>query len=317
LTGFQPKNNSAENSYERELNKKPRTMKIIKHLYNSKKIISKGCSTLVLLLFSVLYSYSQVQLNDQIITKEGDTIECKITEIKQNWIYYDYRTKKSFKNDYINIDDIKSYLYQGVLTIPKEYKLWGRLDAIGSKPDNVPVDKDQFALDISTEPKDWHLGFLTFKNSPDTLFGWVKEDRWKGSRFEKIVFKKRMEQPFETFYKDSLRSYQWGKQYFRYFRTSDFSKLIIRGEVDLYLGHVMVSAPPPGGYRPIDCLVLKKGNEPAVFIRIDASHSKIKELIMPLVEDNTEVLSKINNVNFSYKDIENIIAEYNKAKLLK
>ncbi|MDF2436061.1 MAG: hypothetical protein K0Q95_437 [Bacteroidota bacterium] len=282
--------------------------------------------TLVFILSSLFACYSQVQLNDRIITNQGETIECTITEVKPNWIYYDHRTTKSFKNDYIHIDEVRSYQYNGATIIPKEYKLWGRLDSIGSKPDNKPIDIDQYALDTSSEKKDWHIGFLTFKNSPDTLFGWVKEDRWKGSLYEKMVFKKRMELPFETFVKDSLKSYQWGKQYFKYFRSSNFSKLIVHGPIDLYLGSATFQA--GGNYyseKPIDCLVLKKGKEPAVFIRVDETQGghmsnhiggilkdKTKARIEPLISDNAELLAQLHKKDFSYGQIQGLIENYNK-----
>lgn len=165
---------------------------------------------IILFIFIGLKTFSQ-ELNDHIYTKENDSILCKITSVKGDWIYYDHIKNKKIRNDYIHVDDIKSYVYKGKKIIPYEYKLWGRLDEVGSTPDNIPIEKNQIGLDTSLNEKEWHIGYLTFKNSKDTLFGWVKEDRWKGSRYEKIVFKKNIKDPYQTFIKDSLVSYKWGE----------------------------------------------------------------------------------------------------------
>jgi hypothetical protein len=272
-----------------------------------------------LILFSFFKTYGQ-ELNDRIYLKEGDSIICKITSLKTDWVYYDRLRKKKVKSSHVHVDDIKFYMYQGIKTIPKEYKLWGRISEEGAVPNNVPVDKDQLALDTSLNLKDWHLGYLTFKNSKDTLFGWVKQDRWKGSPYEKIVFKKRADQPFDTFILDSLKSYKWGSITYKYFAYSGYSKLLHSGAIDIYKGYLQGNYP---NYAP-DCIVLKKGISKAKFISSNDAYGvktvfyqggilkkEAKYDIREYISDNPELLIALGKEAFRFEDIEESIVKYN------
>ncbi len=89
------------------------------------------------LLFCSLKTYSQ-ELNDKIFTKEGDSILCKITLVKPNWIYYDHIGKKGIRNDYIHMSDIKSYVYNGVKK--KAYEYEATLVILQQIKDTIPKD---------------------------------------------------------------------------------------------------------------------------------------------------------------------------------
>src|SRR3954464_7574247 len=60
-------------------------------------------------LFCSSHLISQ-NLTDRIYTKEGDSLQCKITSVEKNWIYYDHQTKKGIKNNYIPMSDIRFYV---------------------------------------------------------------------------------------------------------------------------------------------------------------------------------------------------------------
>ena len=65
---------------------------------------------LIILLFSSLYNvliYSQ----DLIVTNEGDSINCKITKIKADYVYFTFKHKEEIRNTLLPISDITKYHY--------------------------------------------------------------------------------------------------------------------------------------------------------------------------------------------------------------
>lgn len=62
---------------------------------------------LLLIVFSFIYLLSFSQ--DLIVTNEGDSINCKITKVKQDYIYFTFNYKDEIRNTLISVSQVKNY----------------------------------------------------------------------------------------------------------------------------------------------------------------------------------------------------------------
>ncbi|MGZ3861947.1 MAG: hypothetical protein ACXVPN_07145 [Bacteroidia bacterium] len=66
-------------------------------------------SFLLLIILSVSCVFYGQNYPDKIFTKAGDSINCKITLVNDKNIFYEYKKRKSIRNDYISVDSVSSY----------------------------------------------------------------------------------------------------------------------------------------------------------------------------------------------------------------
>lgn len=78
------------------------------------------------------------ELPDQIITKSGDTLNCKITLVNDQNIFYDFKKKKTKKHSYISLKEVVSYSW------------------ISNSPEYIDPDKKEFYAYDSTHC--WIMG---------------------------------------------------------------------------------------------------------------------------------------------------------------
>jgi hypothetical protein len=88
-----------------------------------KKLISNKNIFFLLLFLSSLSAYSQ----DLIVTNEGDSLNCKITKVKQDYIYFTFKHKEEIRSTLLPINQVKNYQYNFYPTaiVPAE-KVVGR-----------------------------------------------------------------------------------------------------------------------------------------------------------------------------------------------
>lgn len=68
-------------------------------------------TTLIVLLISFILSLNLKgqELTDRIFTKDGDTINCKITLVNDQNIFYQYKKRRSIKADVISLNDVDDF----------------------------------------------------------------------------------------------------------------------------------------------------------------------------------------------------------------
>ncbi|MGB3946673.1 MAG: hypothetical protein WBM13_01705 [Bacteroidia bacterium] len=72
---------------------------------------------LLFIVFSLISTLVNSQdFNDVLFTRKGDSIQCKITLINNNWVYFDHKVKKSIVNEYIAIEELNCYVQNGAKT---------------------------------------------------------------------------------------------------------------------------------------------------------------------------------------------------------
>lgn len=86
----------------------------------------KKIQNLLMLLICSIYSFEIFgqDFNDLIITKQHDTIKCKITLVNDQNIFYDYKAKKNkIKSEFISLEHVSSFKYSNSNQLSvQEYK---------------------------------------------------------------------------------------------------------------------------------------------------------------------------------------------------
>lgn len=283
-----------------------------------------------LISFYSFKTFSQ-ELNDRIFTKEGDTILCKITKVEKNWIYYDHMGKKSIKNDYVHMSDIKSYIYNGTKKKPYEQEV----KTVQLEQKEVP--------DLS--PKDTVKGFyidsLNNKRSCYILLNKNKNTR-SINQYRKVSIIDSLGK-LHILYPDKIAGYSTDGSNYRRFKIifkgktiNFFAKELVAGRALLYLynGEQMNNEP---------IYIFKKQTE-TEFSFVQESLSKKSEFgtteskkpqaggsqnapmsfvdeepylnyFQSYLSDCQEVLTKFkSNWYFSYSSVITMFTDYNKCK---
>lgn len=63
-------------------------------------------------VFILLLTASRMFAQDLIVTNEGDSINCKITSIKSDYLYFTFKHKGELRNTLLPISNTKTYAYQ-------------------------------------------------------------------------------------------------------------------------------------------------------------------------------------------------------------
>jgi outer membrane protein W len=119
--------------------------------------------TLALILFIAFVFHMQGQ--DLIITQKGDSLNCKITSIKNNYIYFTFKYNNEIRNTLLPVDKVKFYkkdFYDNAEVPPDKIKNIGQYQRFrmgGSAGwsymtakinENVPADFRQYVKDLKS-----------------------------------------------------------------------------------------------------------------------------------------------------------------------
>lgn len=86
---------------------------------------------LILIIFVFANSIHAQSFDDLIITKNQDTIQCKITLVNDNSIFYDYKKRRSTKSTFISKTEVEEYQSE-------TYKVENTLEYTISQNDSLP-----------------------------------------------------------------------------------------------------------------------------------------------------------------------------------
>lgn len=182
------------------------------------------------LIFAFLsFQISSQDLNDRIYPKEGDSIICKITLVKTNWIYYDHRGKKDIRNDYIHMSDLKFYLYNGIKRRAYEYE-----------EKVIQIDSSQYDISPKDTVKTFYLDSLNKKQTCFIIINKSKKLR-EINQFRKIKIIDSVGK-LKILFPNQISGYWLNGLFYRSFKTNYegknilfFAEQLTMGKATLYL----------------------------------------------------------------------------------
>lgn len=262
-------------------------MKIKKHL-------------LILFTLVLVINMRAQTFDDLIITKEQDTIQCKITLINDYSIFYDYKKKKNTKSTYISKAEVLEYLSE-------TYKV----------DENLKFSNIHPSCDTC---ENW----IVLKTD-DTLFYDIKLFLAYNEKIHFYRFQIKSKNSSSTYHANKIKSAQWnGKQYFNltlsnwsdfapYHSETNAGKWYSFIGYQKYSGRInLVEFSYPilrnQGVYPVFNYCIKDNDE---FIYISNNKKKFIELMQTYIVDNPKLLKAIGNREFKYKDLETIVKIYN------
>jgi outer membrane protein W len=96
-----------------------------------------------------------VSAQDLLVTSDGDSVNCKITQIKGEYIYFTFKSQKEVRNTFLPVGQIKSYQYgfynpssvksqkpQMTIDFKPKYTHWRVAANGGWSYRTAPIDKD-------------------------------------------------------------------------------------------------------------------------------------------------------------------------------
>jgi hypothetical protein len=113
----------------------------------------------------VLFQYTSVKGQDLIVTNRGDSVNCKITKIEHDYIYFTYKYQNEVRNSLFARDQIKRYqqdYYEVAEVLPEEVKTFQkkfqkiRIGAFGgfsyltAQVTDVPTGFEKYYNDLKT-----------------------------------------------------------------------------------------------------------------------------------------------------------------------
>ena len=169
--------------------------------------------------------------------------------------------------------------------------------------------------------KGWQKGYIVMREKGDTVYGLVRRRAFMGNPFEWLDFKLNETANKKPYRGDSINAFKYGDEIWKCFTYCGWAKKILTGAIDVYKGQIIRP-----GYKTnsvYDCLVFKKGTQPAKFIGADETKilsgqilkEKPKAYFKEYIEDEKEILNEFENENFSFKELTGLITKYNKSKV--
>jgi hypothetical protein len=292
-------------------------------------------SVIILLINANLFGQN---LNDLIITKNQDSIRCKITLVNDINIFYQYKKKKNIKTDYISRElvlDFQGENIENITISKKDVKMYDKCDTCT----NWIVNQNDDTI--------YHNLIVRYLKMDSTL---IKTISWKDLTTS-ILYKS---SDFKSVYWNGVNYFPITPDY-RY----DYSDLIYNS--DVFLGYYLIKnkaslirytsayqfgtiLPPSQRFKSyklyhkrtkftpkntiLDHLVIDQKSilykpikyTPEYCIEIDSQTIKIpirnrrkhfRIAMMEVLHKDKKLVERIKNKEFEYEDIEKIINIYN------
>ncbi|NPD84465.1 hypothetical protein HNS38_06835 [Lentimicrobium sp. L6] len=259
----------------------------------------------LLILFTLVLTINMraQTFDDLIITKEQDTIQCKITLINDYSIFYDYKKKKNTKSTYISKAEVEEYLSE-------TYKV----------DENLKFSRNYPSCDTC---KNW----IVLK-SDDTLFYNIKLNLLikEGYHFSEFRVKEKESISYYTF--DVIKSALWNNAYYYSFNLSNReifdseNKNILQNVLqkefvgyEKYSGRLKIveffyeilQFNDYSTHIELGYCILDKSE----YVYIPNNRKEFIEVMRKYITENPKLLEAIENKEFKYKDLETIIKIYN------
>lgn len=135
---------------------------------------------LTIVLILLVIGYSSIYSQDLLITKSGDTLNCNITKVKSEYIYFTFKHDDEVRNTLLPLKDVITYQhnYYGYSEVPedktldkKNFKRWrlagqaGFSYRTGKLADNIPAGFEDYIRELKSG---YHYGldFTFFITEP-------------------------------------------------------------------------------------------------------------------------------------------------------
>lgn len=148
----------------------------------------------------IVWPFNNLFAQDLIVTNEGDSINCKITKVKKDYIYFTFKHKKEIRNTLLSMSDVKTHQFEYYQTseVPlvkvsgfENYQRFriavnGGYSYMPAKiPENTPTDLKNYTKELKsgyhfnldatyyfTEPLGFGFKYSVFKskNSVDNIY---------------------------------------------------------------------------------------------------------------------------------------------------
>lgn len=185
-------------------------------------------------------------------------------------------------------------------------------------PDKVPVVEAQEKKKI----KGWQEGYIIKREHGDTLLGLVKKNMVMGF-VEWVDFKPSEKEKKKPFRADSIIGFKYENIVYNYFDCCGWSELLAHGKIDMYRGFIVkLKQSGYSGFGPntVESFIFKKkGGDEKIIEREEAIkhlsggilRNDIKGGFYYYFGDNAELMAELNNENFKYRELINLVERYN------
>ncbi|MES2139749.1 MAG: hypothetical protein V4511_08555 [Bacteroidota bacterium] len=179
-------------------------------------------------------------------------------------------------------------------------------------PDEVPVVEAKEKIKV----KGWQEGYIIKREHGDTLWGLVKKNTAMGF-VESVDFKPSDKEKKKPFRADSIIGFKYEHIVYNYFDCCGWSELIAHGKIDMYRGFI-VKYKGMGLTTVENFIFNKKGNEKIIerdeaikLLSGGILKNDVKAGFYYYFSDNPELMIELQNENFKYRDLINLVERYN------
>lgn len=269
---------------------------------------------LLLLLKTISTAFGQ-DLKDIIITNNDDTIICNITLVNDDNIFYQFKKKKNIKTSYIAknmVLDFTSTNLKSVTVKRKEFEIYNKCDTCTNWIIDSYGDTIFYNLDVKYARKEEKL--IEYVRWSDSVSSQkftscdIKEAYWNGIKYFSISPDLRYETTTSPIYncneflgyyviQDETSLIKYASYFKSYNSNNGFSSPTATGTVSAF--GTLETAPEY-------CVEIFSN-----IIKIPKINKHFRITMMNLLYKDSDLVSRLENKEFKYQDIEEVIKIYN------
>ncbi len=179
------------------------------------------------------------------------------------------------------------------------------------------ISLDTLAQNQAISSNRMKAGYIIKKQTGDTLYGLVRKHGFLGMNVKKVDFKWYGGEDKKSYRSDSIVEFGYGDVSYKYFNYCGWSKLILKGIIEVYDGNVKQSI-----LSKSSCMAFIKGNEKVKFINAaevtgllitedSPLNERTKKHFKSYISDNPKLMSELENKRFRYVDLVYLVKRYN------
>jgi len=266
----------------------------------------KSMSKIIIFIFIFLFTLGAFgqDLPDLIVTKEHDSIQCNITFVNNQNIFYEYKNKRRIKSDYISRElvlDFKSTKLDEVSFKMLESRVFKDCDTCENFVVLFSDDTIYYNIVIHRFEHTNHILYVSYLRPNSSTNYYAKDLKsiyWDGIEFTHISLS---DKDIKLLRNDFL---------FKKFLIEWLGVYIIKGNASLIEISYITSSYPYSVPFLVKIYLLEVNKERIVVPKYEKGFVYI---LKTYLKDNPELIARIKNLELGFSDIEEIIQIYNKG----